>query len=58
MPSAELFSKCCNPHFMESQGEGVCWEFESDWVGFGVGWCMAEQPAMQADGAKFNSFLY
>lgn len=39
MQSAELFSKCCTPHFMESQG-GLA------------------GTAMQADRAKFNSFLY
>lgn len=58
IPSAELFSKCCTKHFMESQGA------EEGCVGglrvigrFGGRGC-TPVPAVQADRAKFISFLY
>lgn len=38
MPSAELFSKCCTPHFMESRRGGGIGGVGGDWgvVGWGT----------------------
>lgn len=48
MPSAELFSKCCTPHFMESRGEGACWGFESDWGAWGLYGCTASRAGRRS----------
>lgn len=57
MPSAELFSKCCTPHFMESRrgGVGGIGGVGGDWGV--VGWGTVRQTELNSTHSCINGSL-